>query len=102
LAVALETKADGQFISDQLKIGRLLQRNKILEELPGCRRPIWPMVAGGELGSELGAVFKPTGPQSIQMRAANLEQAGSLGGVDLFFTKALENLLEKGIGNAFS
>jgi len=60
------------------------------------------MVAAGELGSELGAVFKPTGPQSIQMRAANLEQAGSLGGVDLFFIKALENLLEKGIGNAFS
>jgi len=36
------------------------------------------------------------------MRAANLEQAASLSGVDLFFVKALENLVEKGIGNAFS
>jgi hypothetical protein len=45
LTMALETEADGQFIGRQLKVGRFLQWYKILEELAGCRWPIWPVVA---------------------------------------------------------
>ena len=57
LTMALETEAAGQFIGDQLKVGRLLQRDKIFEELAGFRRPIWPVATSGELGAEPGAVL---------------------------------------------
>ena len=57
LAMAFETEADSQFIGHQLKVGRFLQRYKILEELAGFRWPVWPVAATGELGAELGAVL---------------------------------------------
>ena len=56
LTMALETEAAGQLIGRQLKVGRLLQRDKIFEELAGLRRPIWPVAAPGELGAESGSV----------------------------------------------
>ncbi len=45
LAMALETEAGGQFVGHQLKVGRLLQRDKIFEEGDGFWRPVGPMVA---------------------------------------------------------
>jgi hypothetical protein len=64
LTMALETEANGQFISHQLKVGRFLQRDKILKELAGFRRPSWPMTATGELGAELSAVLQPAGAEA--------------------------------------
>ena len=61
LTMAFETKAEGQFIGHQLKVGRFLQRDKIFEELSGRRRPIWPVVATGDLGAEVGALWEPAG-----------------------------------------
>jgi len=61
LAMALETKANGQFVGHQLKVGRLLQRDKIFEELAGFRRPIWPVAAAGEPSTKLSAVLQPAG-----------------------------------------
>ena len=57
LAMALETKANGQFVGHQLKVGRLLQWDKIFEELAGFRRPIWPVAAAGEPSTKLSAVL---------------------------------------------
>ena len=57
LAMPLETKADGQFVGHQLKVGRFLQRDKIFEELAGLSGPIRPVAATGELGAELRAVL---------------------------------------------
>ena len=57
LAMALETKANGQFVGHQLKVGRLLQRDKLFEELSGLRRPIWPVAAAGEPSTKLSAVL---------------------------------------------
>jgi hypothetical protein len=42
---ALEAKADIQFIGGQLKVGRFLERYKILEESAGFWRPIGPVVS---------------------------------------------------------
>ena len=57
LAMALETEANGQFIGHQLKVGRLLQGDKLFKELAGFRRPIWPVTATGELGAERRAIL---------------------------------------------
>jgi hypothetical protein len=57
LTMALETEAGGQLIRHQLKVGRFLQRDKILKELAGGRWPIGPVAAPGELGAELRAVL---------------------------------------------
>ena len=54
--MAFKAKANIQFIGDELEIRWVLQRYEIFEELGGCRWPIWPMVAPGELGAELRAV----------------------------------------------
>ena len=57
LTMTLETEANFKFIGGQLKVGRLLQRYKIFEELAGLGRPIWPVATSGELGAETGAVL---------------------------------------------
>ena len=57
LTMALETETDGQFIGDELKVGRFLQRDKIFEELAGFRWPIWPVVTPRELGAEVRTVL---------------------------------------------
>jgi len=57
LTMALKTEAGGQFIGHQLKVGRFLQRDKILEKLAGLRWPIWPVPATRELGAEPRAVL---------------------------------------------
>ena len=56
LAMALEAKADLEFIGGQLKVGGRLQRDKIFQELAGFRRPIGPVTAARELGAEPEAV----------------------------------------------
>ena len=61
LTMALKTEAGGQFIGQQLEVGRFLQRDKILEELAGLRWPIWPVPTTRELGAELRAVLQPAG-----------------------------------------
>ena len=57
LAMALEAEAARQFIGGQLEVGRLLQRNEVLQELDGHRWPVWPMVPTGEFGTKLGTLL---------------------------------------------
>jgi len=57
LPVAFEAQACFQFIGHQLEIGRFLKREELPEEGHGLWRPVWPMVAAGELGGEFGAVL---------------------------------------------
>ena len=98
LTMALETEAQGQFISRQLKVGRLLQRYELFEELGSLRWPIWPVVPTGELGTQLGAVSQPETAQSVEVGTADLEVVRSFRAVDLPCVKLLENVLEKGVG----
>lgn len=44
LPVAFETEADFQFVGHELEVGRLLQRDKFLEEGESFRGPVRPMV----------------------------------------------------------
>jgi len=100
LPMALETKAAGQFIGHPLKVGRLLQRNKRLEELAGFRWPIRPVVATGALGGERSAFEEPARAKAVLVRATDLEMVGRFRGVDLPVVKLLEEVLKKGIGEA--
>jgi len=43
--MALETEAGFQFVGHQLKIGRLLEGDELLDEGDDFRRPVRPMVA---------------------------------------------------------
>ena len=82
MPVALETEACFQFIGHELKVGRFLQRDKILQELAGCWRPIWPVTTPGEPGAERRAVLQPAGAQPVKVRLADLEVLGGFGAVD--------------------
>src|ERR1700689_2987756 len=66
-AVALEAKADGQFIGSQLKVGRFLERYKIFEESAGFWRPVGLVVSAGDLSAKAGAAPQPTCAEAIEV-----------------------------------
>ena len=101
LTMALETETQGQFIRHQLEVGRFLQRDKILKELAGFRWPIWPVTTTGELGAELGTLLQPASPEPVKVCLTDLEVLGGFCAVDLPVVKLLEEVLEKGAGQAF-
>src|SRR2546430_14261202 len=100
LAMTLETEAGFQLVGHQLEVGRLLERNELLEEGDGFRRPVRPMVASGELGDEVGAFSQEAGAESVKGGAADLELEGGISDVDQPLIELLEDLLEKQIGEA--
>jgi len=83
LAVAFETKPGFQFVGHQLKVGRFLQRQELLEEANGFGRPVRPMVTAREFGGEPGAFLKAAGAQPVKVGAADLEVKGGFSGVNL-------------------
>ncbi len=101
LTMALKAEAGSQFIGHQLKIGRLLQWDKLFEELAGFRWPIWPVVAARELGAERRTVLEPVRAQAVKMRLADLEVVGRFGAINQTVVKLLEYELEKWSGQAF-
>jgi len=101
LPVAFETQAGFQLIGHQLEIGRFLKGEELLEEGYGLGRPVWPMVAAGELGGEPGAILQPSGAEPVKVGAADLEMEGGIGNVNGSIVKLLEDSLEKQVGEAF-
>ena len=101
-AVALEAKADRQFIGSELKVGRLLERYKIFEESAGFWRPVGLVVSAGDLSAEAGAAPQPTGAETIEVGSADLEMVGRVGRVNFPRVKLLENPVKKRRGEAFS
>ena len=99
--MAFEAEAGIQFVSQQLEVGRLLERDELLEEGNDCRRPVWPMVAAREFGGEVGAFPEEAGAQPVKVGAADLELAGGISEVDQPLIELLEDLLEKEVGEAF-
>ena len=100
LAMALETEAGFQFVGHQLEVGRLLERDELLEEGDGFRRPVRPMVAAGEFGGEVGAFSEEAGAEPVKVGAADLELEGGISDVDQPLIELLEDLLEKQVGEA--
>ena len=101
LPMAFETEAGFQFVGQQLEVGRLLEREELLEEGHDFRRPVWPMVAARELGGEVGAFLEKAGAQPVKVGAADLELAGGLSDVDQPLVELVEDLLEKQVGETF-
>ena len=101
LPVAFETEAGFQFVGHQLEVGRLLEGEELLEEGADFRRPVRPMVATGELGSEPGAILEEAGAEPVKVGAADLEMVRGIRGVNQSFIELLEDLLEKQVGEAF-
>jgi hypothetical protein len=99
--MALEAQAGFQFVGHQLEVGRLLEREELLEEGDGCRRPVGPMIATGELGGEVGAFSEEAGAEPVKVGAADLELEGGFCEVDLPRIELLEDLLEEQVGEAF-
>lgn len=89
LAMALKTKAGPQFIGDELKVGRPLERDKGLEELRDFLRPIGPMISTGSLGREVSTIVQPQGAESIQMSAADAQLLRGIRRIDLAAIKLL-------------
>ena len=98
--MTLEIKAGGQFVGHQLEVGRLLEREELLEEGADLRRPGRPMIAARELGGELGAFPEEAGAQPVKVRAADLKVVGRISRVHQPFMELPEDLLEKRVGEA--
>ena len=101
LAMALETEAGFQFVGHQLEIGRLVEREELLDEGDGFRRPVGPMVAARELGSEVGAFSEEAATEPVKVGAADLELERGISDVDQPLIELLKDLLEKQVGEAF-
>ena len=100
LAVALETQAGFQFIGHELKVGWLLQRQELLEEADGFRRPVRPMVATREPGGEPGAFLEEAGAEPVKVGTADLEVMGGIRGVNVTLVELPEHLLKKQVVQA--
>jgi hypothetical protein len=99
-AVALKGKPSRQFISDQLVIGRSLERQEIFQELPHIVRPSGTMVAAGEVESEGSRVSKPSGAQAKEMGAADIQKLGGAVGVEFALVEGIQRLLKERQGDA--
>jgi hypothetical protein len=99
-AVALEAKADRQFVGRQLKVGRFLEWYKIFEKPAGFWRPVGLVVSAGDVSAEAGAVPQPTSAEAIEVGSTDLEMMGRVGRVNFPRVKLLENPVKKRRGKA--
>ena len=100
-AMALKAEAGFQFVGDQLKVGRFLEWDEILEEGDDVLRPVRPMVAAGELGDQVRAFSEEAGAQPVKMSAADLEVVGGISGINGPRIELAEDLLEEQGGDPF-
>lgn len=101
LAMTLETEAGFQFVGHQLEVGRLLERNELLEKCDGLRRPIRPMVATRKLGGKPGVFPEKAGAKPVKVGTADLEVMGAINGVNSSFIELTEDLLDEQVSEAF-
>jgi hypothetical protein len=99
--VAFETEAVFQFVGHELEVGRLLQRQELLEEGDGLGRPVRPMVAAGKLGGKLRAFLEEAGAEPVKVGPADLEVVDGISRVHVTLVELPEYLLEKQLGEAF-
>ena len=101
LPVAFETEAGFQFVGHELKVGRLLQWQELLEEGECLGRPVWPMVAARKLGGELQAFLEEAGAEPVKVGAADPELERGFGDVNQLIVELPEDLLKEQMGEAF-
>lgn len=100
-AVALESEAGGEFVGDELVVGRALERQKGCQKLLYLDGPSAAVIAAGEVESESVWFAEPGGTQAKEMSPADAQELG--GGLRVKFAtvKTGEGLLEKLQGEAF-
>jgi hypothetical protein len=99
--MAFEAQAGFQFIGHELKVGRFLKRQELLEKAQDFGRPVRPTVAPRELGGEPGALLEEAGAEPVKMGTADLEVVAGISDVNLTLVELPEDLLEKGVGQTF-
>ena len=101
LAVAVEGEATGQFVGDELVIGRSLQRKEGLQEQP---HRVWPsaaMMAAGEAEGEGGGVRQPGRAEAEEVGATDAQELGGGVGIEVAAVEGGERLVEEPQGEAF-
>ena len=97
-AIPLESEAGGQFVGDELIVGRSLKRQKGLEKLSDLGWPSRAMVAAGEVEGKGGWMLEPGGAQAKEMRTTDVQKLGGRIRVEFTPVKSGERLVEKRSG----
>ena len=101
LAVPLESEAGGQFVGDELIVGRALERQKGLKELLNLGGPGAAVVAAGEVESEGVWFAKPSGTQAKEVSPTDAQELGSRVRVEIAAVEAAKRLVKELQGEAF-
>ena len=94
-AVALKSKAGGQFVGDELIVGRALERQEAFKELLDFARPSGAMVAAGEVEGEAGRLLKPGGSQAKEVSATDAQELSGGVRVEVATVESIERLVEE-------
>jgi hypothetical protein len=94
-AVADESKAGGQFVGDELIVGRSLEGQEGLQELPDLGGPGGAMVAPGEVEGEGGGLLQPGGAQTKEVRPTDAQELGGGVRVQVAAVESVERLVEE-------
>ena len=99
-AVADEGEAGGQFVGDELIVGRPLERQEGLQKLPDLGGPGGAMVAAGEAEGEGGGLPQPGGAQAEEVGPADAQELGGGVRVQVAAVESVERLVEELEGEA--
>jgi hypothetical protein len=93
--VAVEGKARGQFVGDELVIGGSLQREEGLQELLHRVRPSGAMVSAGESKGEGGGMLEPGRAEAEEVGATDAQELGGTVWIEVAVVEGFECLLEE-------
>ena len=94
-AVALESETGGEFVGDELIVGRALEGQEGLQELLDLGGPGAAMVAAGEVEGESGRLLKPSGAQAKEVRPTDTQELGRGVRVEVAAVESVERLVEE-------
>ena len=94
-AIPLEGEAGGQFVGDQLIVGRSLERQEALQELLDLGRPVGVMVAAGEVEGEGGWLLQPSGSQAKEVSPTDAQELGGGVWVEVAAIEGVEGLVQE-------
>jgi hypothetical protein len=100
-AVTAEGQAGGEFVGDELEVGRALKWQEGLEELLNLGRPAGAVVAAGEFGAESNRLMEAGGAETEELSAADAQEFCGGKGVKLAAMESVEGLEEESLGEAF-
>src|SRR5487761_2149674 len=100
-AVALEGAAGGEFVGDQLIVGRSLERQEGLQELLDLGRPVGAMVAAGEVEGEGVRLLKPSRSEAKEVSPTDPQELGGGVWVEVAAVESVAGLVQERQGETF-